>query len=353
MTGTLRVPLNRPKPDIEAFCRAITTDAERDRPPLVEFIVDRTVMEPVLHQLGRPWAEADAASEAYWDNVIAFWYHMGYDFVHLEVPAGLTRHMRPGGVRGREFLETGRGPIASWDDYEAYPWPNPEEADFFPYEHIQAHLPEGMGLIANYSGGPFEQLTYLMGYETLCVSLFEQPDLVAAVVKRIGEQMERYYRRLLQLPSLVALFPGDDMGFRTATLISPNDLRKYTLGWHKRFAEMAHQAGRLYLLHTCGQTEAIMDDLIDDVGIDAKHSFEDAICPIPEAKKRWGGRVGLLGGVDIDALTRLDPDALRVYVRKTIDACAPGGRFAIGSGNSIPDYIPVENYLTMIDEALR
>ena len=29
-----------------------------------------------------------------------------------------------------------------------------------------------------------------------------------------------------------------------------------------------------------------------------------------------------------------------------------GGRYAVGSGNSIPSYIPVENYLAMVDEAL-
>ena len=72
-----------------------------------------------------------------------------------------------------------------------------------------------------------------------------------------------------------------------------------------------------------------------------------------EFKKQWGGRIGVLGGVDIDKLTRLSPERLRVYVRGVIEECAPGGRFAIGSGNSIPDYIPVENYLTMVDEILR
>lgn len=33
--------------------------------------------------------------------------------------------------------------------------------------------------------------------------------------------------------------------------------------------------------------------------------------------------------------------------------CAPGGRFALGAGNSIPSYIPVENYLIMLDEVRR
>jgi hypothetical protein len=30
-----------------------------------------------------------------------------------------------------------------------------------------------------------------------------------------------------------------------------------------------------------------------------------------------------------------------------------GGGFAIGAGNSVPGYVPVKNYLTAADEALR
>jgi len=57
--------------------------------------------------------------------------------------------------------------------------------------------------------------------------------------------------------------------------------------------------------------------------------------------------------VDVDKLTTYSPEHLRQYVRGIIDECAQGGRFAIGAGNSIPSYIPLENYLTMLDEALN
>ncbi len=33
--------------------------------------------------------------------------------------------------------------------------------------------------------------------------------------------------------------------------------------------------------------------------------------------------------------------------------CGRRGRYAIGSGNSIPSYVPLENYLAMVDEALE
>jgi len=96
-----------------------------------------------------------------------------------------------------------------------------------------------------------------------------------------------------------------------------------------------------------------MDDLIDDVGIDAKHSFENAIMPVADFQTLYGHRVGVLGGVDIDVLGRSSPDEVRTEVRRIIDLCHPRARFAIGSGNSIPSYIPVENYLAMLDEAQR
>jgi len=44
---------------------------------------------------------------------------------------------------------------------------------------------------------------------------------------------------------------------------------------------------------------------------------------------------------------------VRAEARRLIEVCHPRGRFAVGSGNSIPSYIPVENYLAMLDEAQR
>jgi uroporphyrinogen decarboxylase len=352
----LKVPLTHPKPDCDAFLKSVLTDHEPDRPRMVEYLVNAPVMKAVIQMLGRQWADPGQdidSKTVYWDNFIAFWYHLGYDFVRLELAMNFPRPSRPGGDSGRVYAETAAGAITSWEEFEKYTWPKPLEADFFPYEHISENLPDGMGLIVCHGGGIYEHLSFIMGYETLCMALFDQPDLVMAVSQRIGELMTAYYERLLQLDRLIAIFPGDDMGFRSATMISPAHLKQYILPWHRKFASMAHEAGLPYFLHSCGNLGEIMPDLIDDVKIDARHSFEDAIMPMAEFKKRWGDQIAVLGGVDIDKLTRLSPEQLRVYVRKIIEDCAPGGRFAIGSGNSIPDYVPVENYLTMLDEALK
>jgi uroporphyrinogen decarboxylase len=187
----------------------------------------------------------------------------------------------------------------------------------------------------------------------LSLALYDQPDLVRAITDRIGELMLGFYRHLLDLPNLLAILPGDDMGFRTGTMIGPAALQKYTLPWHKRFAEMAHARGLPYFLHSCGNLETIMEHLINDVRIDGKHSFEDAILPVEDFQARYGGRIAVLGGVDINVLTLGAPEDVRRRVRQLIEVCGARGRYVVGSGNSIPSYIPVQNYLAMVDEALE
>ena len=93
-----------------------------------------------------------------------------------------------------------------------------------------------------------------------------------------------------------------------------------------------------------------MNDIIDDVKIDGKHSFEDVIMPVAEAKRRWGDRVAILGGVDMDPLSRGTPEEVRARTREALAGCMPEGGFGLGSGNTIANYVPLENYFAMLEE---
>lgn len=55
----------------------------------------------------------------------------------------------------------------------------------------------------------------------------------------------------------------------------------------------------------------------------------------------------------MDKLSRLPEGELRRYVRKVLEGCAPGGEYALGSGNSVADYVPLENFLAMLEEGLK
>jgi len=158
---------------------------------------------------------------------------------------------------------------------------------------------------------------------------------------------------VLQFPRVKVLWGSDDMGHRSGTLLAPDDLRKYVLAGHKAVAKLAHDAGRPYLLHSCGNLEAIMEDLIEDVRIDAKHSFEDVIMPVTEFKRLYGNRITPLGGLDVDVICRSSEDELRAYTRRLVEECFSDGWWALGTGNSLTSYMPVENYLIVLDEGLK
>jgi len=361
MTSALRnVPLTNPRPDAGRFIDVLMGRIQGGHVPLVEYLVDEVIMRPIVTELlGREWiAGSDRASQrAYYDNFIAFWHRMGYDFVRFE--QSLSFNIRQisvpdtatGSSKERAWLDEHHGTIQNWEDFERYPWPSVNEFDFFPFEYIDRHLPEGMGLMTCHAGGMFERLSQIMSLEGLCLALYDNAQLVQAISDKIGDLMVAFYRHLLDLEHLIALFQGDDMGFRTATLVAPSALRDHVLPWHKRFAAMAHERGVPYFVHSCGNIEAILTDLIEDVGIDGKHSFEDAILPVQDFQERYGDRIAVLGGLDVDILAASTPEIVRRKTRFLIETCGERGRYAVGSGNSIPSYIPVDNYLAMVDEA--
>ena len=94
-----------------------------------------------------------------------------------------------------------------------------------------------------------------------------------------------------------------------------------------------------------------MEDLIA-AGIDAKHSNEDQIAKFPVWVERYGDRIGNFGGIDTDAVCRLSKPEMREYIAEVVAKSKGHGGFAFGSGNSIPRFVPVDQYLTM-NEVVR
>jgi uroporphyrinogen decarboxylase len=48
-------------------------------------------------------------------------------------------------------------------------------------------------------------------------------------------------------------------------------------------------------------------------------------------------------------LAASEPERVRARTRAVLEHCAAGGGYACGSGNSIPNYVPLDNYLTMLE----
>jgi uroporphyrinogen decarboxylase len=211
-----------------------------------------------------------------------------------------------------------------------------------------------MKLAAFNYGGVFENSTWLMGLESFSFALRDQPDLVEAICQRVGELVTATAAQVASIDNVEMLLFSDDLGFFSGTLVSPDVLRRHVLPHYKKVADVTHQAGNLLVFHSCGNMYKLMDDLIDDIGIDAKHSFEDKILPVEEAYRRWGDQIAILGGVDMDLLGRGTEEQVRARTREILDVCGANGTgYCLGTGNTAANYIPKQNYLAMLDEGRR
>lgn len=284
---------------------------------------------------------------------------LGYDYVRMGVEGfdfPLHRHTALDTAElerngGRTYVDETRGPITTWEEFETYPWPRIEDVSTRSLEWYSENLPEDMCIIGSGGFAHFaEYLTWLMGYATFCMALYEQRDLVAAIAQRLIDFYDVVIDRILAFDRVKIVWGSDDMGYRGGPLANPDDMREFVLRGHKLMAEKTHAAGRPYLLHSCGNLELLMDDLIEDVRIDAKHSFEDTIERVTEVKKTYGRKIALLGGIDVDFLCRATEDEVRRRVRETLDVCMESGGYCLGTGNSVTNYIPMANYLAMLDE---
>lgn len=349
-------------PNWKGLVRCIERKGTPDRVYFIELLLDEEVQTAICRRFDL--LEGLDPDDPFFEQKrqVILQCFLGYDYVRMglddmdmplkrrsvEDTASLKRES------GRSYLDEHRGPITNWREFEAYPWPDPASASIRSLEWYEANLPEGMCIIGSHNFAHFaEHLTWLMGYETLCFSLYDQRDLVAAISERLLEMNRIILKRVLEFDRVKLIWGSDDMGFRTGTLISPDDLREFVLPGHKLMAQMSHEAGRPYLLHSCGNLSAIMEDLIEDVGIDAKHSFEDTIESVVSAKERYGDRIAVLGGIDVDFLCRATEEQIRRRVRETLERCMPGGGYCLGTGNSVANYIPVDHYLAMLDEGRR
>lgn len=182
--------------------------------------------------------------------------------------------------------------------------------------------------------------------------MYRNPELVRDVCNRLGEASVAAAKEAAKMDEVGAVVCCDDMGYQNGTLISPEHLKEYILSWHRKIVEAAHSEGKPAVLHCCGNVQSIMDDIIDYCGYDAKHSFKDSHTPVVGAKKKWGDRIAILGGIGMDFISRRSEAEVRKYARHVLEECAGKG-YALGTGNSVGNYIPVNNYLAMLDEGRK
>ena len=333
------------EPDFENILAVLRREAP-GRPTLFEFFMNerfyRTVAPGVAEELaGEPWAEQRLMIHAFANAGFDYVTLLGSDFAfaHGEIHKMASQSQNEGAV------------ITDRASFAAYRWPEPEDFSTGRLDELARFLPGGMKIVSQGPCGLLENVTFLVGFENLCYLVMDDPDLAGEIFDAVGSRLVRYYEMILAHEAVGAVIGNDDWGFKTQPMLSPPDMRKYVVPWHERIVATAHAAGRPAILHSCGNLTSLMDDVIDEIGYDAKHSYEDTIQPIEDAYEQYHDRIALVGGLDLDFVIRSSPQAVHDRARAMLARAADRGGYALGTGNSVPDYVPDENYLALIAAA--
>jgi len=331
------------KLDFAQFKKVLERKAP-DRPTLFEFFLNGPMHTRLtgirdIGEWGSPqWCRTTAAAYA----------AAGYDYVTLGAsdfgfPAGEHRHEK-------SISQNDGAVITDRASFNRYQWPDPNAADRTRLDNARQWLPEGLRIVAYGPGGVLENCISLCGYEALAMMVLDDPQLAGDIFDSVGSRLVRYYE-LAGRCDVGAMISNDDWGFAQQTMLSPEDMRKFVFPWHKKIVRTIHNAGVPAILHSCGNLEAVMDDVIDVMKYDAKHSYEDKIMPVEEVYEKWGKRIAILGGIDVDFICRSSRQQIQQRCQKMLQQVNRRGGFALGTGNSVPEYIPQDNYLAMIQVA--
>ena len=336
-------------PDYQYIMQA-ANNIQPKRIPLYEHNISDIVMERILGDSFRSLLHGNAHERReYFAQYNRFFCEMGYDTVSFE--RCITQILPGGGALGEHADPV----IKTMSDFEMYPWDMLEDEFFQAFEDdfclLDEMMPEGMKAIGGPGNGVFEIVQDLCGFENLCYIRIDEPELYEAMFQKVTDVMIQIWKRFLdRFSDAYCVFRfGDDLGFKTQTLLSTDDIRMHLIPRYKEIVELIHGYEKPFLLHSCGAIFPVMDDLIDIVKIDAKHSNEDCIAPFSKWLDGYGSRIGNFGGVDVDVLCTKSEKEIVEYVSNVYHNSLGHGGVAIGSGNSIPEYVPEQGYLAMVN----
>ena len=285
----------------------------------------------------------------YYRSIIDFWKDMTYDAFDFEA-AICDIYPGHGAILG------GRpGPIQTRDDFNKYPFDEIPRIFWQTYnphlEAIREVMPEGMKAYGGCGYGIFESSQDLVGFEYLCVMQYLDPELFADLFRKIGDLYTTLWTRMIQEYDDIFVFyrMGDDLGYKNSTMLEPETIRTHIFPQYERIINLVHSSGKKFLLHSCGCIFELMNEIIG-LGIDAKHSNEDQIAPFDRWIDLYNDRIGLFGGIDVNTLClKSYDDAFREVLDKGTEYRSRSKGYGLGSGNSIPGYVPVEGFTAMID----
>lgn len=195
-------------------------------------------------------------------------------------------------------------------------------------------------------------------FQTIYEFLFKMNDFMLLIyddrefVDEIMEISTQYWVKFVKAvinEGVDVMYLADDIAYNNGLFIRPEMFKPFWLPHFRRIIEPIRNAGLPLMYHSDGKLDEIVEDLIDS-GIECLNPMDPCSIDYRVYKKRYGNRVALAGNIDIQyPLVEGTPEDVERDVKEHADILKQGGRWIACSSHSIVNYIPHDNFVTMIN----
>lgn len=186
-------------------------------------------------------------------------------------------------------------------------------------------------------------LRNLAGVEYSSYLFYDAPELVDELFERINIICIEGMKKILPEVEIDYLGFGEDIAFKTSTLISPTMFKKFLFNRYKKVCEIAKKYGvNITIYDSDGNLNPFME-LYFECGIDGFIPCEVAACMDPvDLRKKYGKRIRMIGGIDKREIAK-GKENIKKEVYRKIKIIEEGG-YIPKIDHSVSSDISLENY---------
>jgi uroporphyrinogen decarboxylase len=194
--------------------------------------------------------------------------------------------------------------------------------------------------------------SWMIGTERTLMAMVEEPEWLMDI---FGHQLDTHLTLLDMIWDEGYEFDAvrwpDDMGYKHNQFFSRSMYRELLLPFQARAVEWAHAHGIKAELHSCGDINPFVPDLIA-AGLDALNPLEVKAGMDPLGLKReYGERLVLHGGVN--AMLWDNPEAIRAEMEAVVPVLKQNGGYIFSSDHSVPSSVSLEDFRGIVGLAKR
>jgi len=215
---------------------------------------------------------------------------------------------------------------------------------------IQEAIGDTVNLLTQQGTG-LDALRLRLGFETFCYIQADHPGLISEALEAMTQQNIALCHAIADLTLSPAVLTFGDIANKGRLLHSPEFLRKEFFPRLRRINDAWHEHGFKCLFHSDGYLMDVMDDLIE-AGIDGLNPIETAAgMNLQEIRAKYGNKLFLAGGIDMNLLAFAEPEQVREACRNAVAVASPG--YFLGSSGEIDNSAKLENIIALHCSALE